>query len=1320
MRMFSNDMRVANTASPSFQSEANVSQYGWTGADQGHYNQLLQYVDECRKIWINIEEKLIYIDQIVESVGDIDGKVKYIEQMTAQVVKLAEETKIFRDQTSEMYGQVKPLLDSFFPAYDDALIKYQDVVKMHSETEQAAISAAQSEINAAKSAKDASDIAEELRKGQVYRGTWNMEKNAGYPPKPDTNSVWDVTLNEGSLEYRFDGTLWYWGDRLLYLKDSDAFSQIEAGGSVTSINGKKGAVTLTAADVGALDLATGGSVAATTNFNAPSKQVTFVNDKNYISMGGNNLYVAALNSTGRVILQGERNPLANVGGTDYTLYHTGNKPTPDEIGAVTPAGFTLTGAIKLGNSPANIQTGSGKNILRTGGGTSDTVLLGNSVAPVYIDTGSNVRVRVAGGATEYKVYHSGDKPTPEEIGAASVASVGSISARAKDRFDVRDFGAKGDGVTDDTATVQAALNKKGLVYFPKGIFLVKKTLTIPSDTTIVGAGIDETIIRADVSIPGEKDLIMNEHAMDEILTYDKNINIFDITLDAKGFSRRKVVTGEWGRAIRLGSVHDCLLQRVRAHEGPQHCVDITNHNDDYIGKGHAATLSGESYNVTVKDCIFSDYCYDDGITTHASNNIIIEDCISTISDYAKSKRTYAHNQNGFEVDDGSKYVVVRNCKAYCNNIAGKGFSTACHGQNPATYNVTFEDCWVHGANIFGAAWTDLVTDVEPHSPAWLARNISYIRCTHVKPAVINTSTLFPSRCVSATGIQNLQIKDFKLYIADLDGTRFANVSLSEFNTSRDILVDGYSVYGVNNVNGLPEVQKNNAWIAIRSGCERTIIRNVFVEAMGSMDRVVADTTSLSTTLVENITVERAPAYDANNLKYGIVCGAEGDYRNVVVPDGLMTAYSIGPSYVKKTSGNYNFKEKAVDTIYGGLKIESITRDNKQPQAGIYFDNTFYNLGGDTGKGSISYRATSEKNRTFSITAHMDDNTYRPMLAVRNFKGANDVYTPEVVPGTSGDINLGSSDFRWKNVNTNTVSTNVPSGGYMITMDYNANAGSGVLHARAGGVDDWYVGRGNATGDVGFNSYKHGTGISLRADVVETSKPLRIGSSGTVFASQHASQTDLNTLNDFRYFGMYYQDANANATPARNYPIQEAGALIVMGGAYGGQQEYTTFSTGRKFVRGKTAAGNNWDSWKEIGGVKNHMSGFRFTDQTIASGGSVNIQPSLFGSFSGIAMTNGVATVSTAGVYKLEFGFSILPNANPQNAVGGFIKNGAILYGDMIHNYCPPTTNGTQMNMSSSTVIVALNAGDTLSFQVKAVNDTTVSLYQGGFIVITEL
>lgn len=85
-----------------------------------------------------------------------------------------------------------------------------------------------------------------------------------------------------------------------------------------------------------------------------------------------------------------------------------------------------------------------------------------------------------------------------------------------------------------------------------------------------------------------------------------------------------------------------------------------------------------------------------------------------------------------------------------------------------------------------------------------------------------------------------------------------------------------------------------------------------------------------------------------------------------------------------------------------------------------------------------------------------------------------------------------------------------------------------------------------------------------------------------------SDDDLNSLGSVIHAGVYPQQANANATPEHHYPIKEAGTLNVTPSAYGCQQEYTTFGTGRKFMRGLAGAWNGkdgpWSGWQEIIGI----------------------------------------------------------------------------------------------------------------------------------------
>lgn len=72
--------------------------------------------------------------------------------------------------------------------------------------------------------------------------------------------------------------------------------------------------------------------------------------------------------------------------------------------------------------------------------------------------------------------------------------------------DARDSGVVGDGVTDDTAALQAALDDcaeagGGVVRLPAGTFLISETLDMPPMVWLRGAGMESTRIQFDTEVP---------------------------------------------------------------------------------------------------------------------------------------------------------------------------------------------------------------------------------------------------------------------------------------------------------------------------------------------------------------------------------------------------------------------------------------------------------------------------------------------------------------------------------------------------------------------------------------------------------------------------------------------------------------------------------------------------------------------------------------------------------------------------------------------------------------------------------------------------
>jgi glucan 1,3-beta-glucosidase len=63
-------------------------------------------------------------------------------------------------------------------------------------------------------------------------------------------------------------------------------------------------------------------------------------------------------------------------------------------------------------------------------------------------------------------------------------------------LNVLDYGAKGDGVTDDTAAIQAAINAGNVVFLPFGFYVVSSTLTLHNNSVLLGENLSTFIAKA--------------------------------------------------------------------------------------------------------------------------------------------------------------------------------------------------------------------------------------------------------------------------------------------------------------------------------------------------------------------------------------------------------------------------------------------------------------------------------------------------------------------------------------------------------------------------------------------------------------------------------------------------------------------------------------------------------------------------------------------------------------------------------------------------------------------------------------------------------
>jgi len=233
-------------------------------------------------------------------------------------------------------------------------------------------------------------------------------------------------------------------------------------------------------------------------------------------------------------------------------------------------------------------------------------------------------------------------------------------------FNVLDYGATGDGTTNDTAAIQAAITAAavagGAVYLPSNIYLMSTGVTIPSNVTLYGDGGTSQLKRN--TAVAAFDIITIQNGAAHIGLYNFYIN--GVTkLDNATAANRYCGIRIWAN----GGARPNDIEIVGVH------IDKTTSGEAQIEGNRGAILLEDCYDIRISRCKF----YDNrataifittvyGSTAVNTERIQIQQCYG-VGEVAPFAGGFPNGFGSFISGNSHKNVLVSGCY-----VDGFGFS----------------------------------------------------------------------------------------------------------------------------------------------------------------------------------------------------------------------------------------------------------------------------------------------------------------------------------------------------------------------------------------------------------------------------------------------------------------------------------------------------------------------------------------------------------------------------------------------------------------------------------------------------------------------
>ena len=274
-------------------------------------------------------------------------------------------------------------------------------------------------------------------------------------------------------------------------------------------------------------------------------------------------------------------------------------------------------------------------------------------------------------------------------------------------FNVMDYGAKADGVTDDVAAIQAAINAAaaaggGTIYMPAGTYKLTKmpfgyptgtwqngsNLELKSNCHLKGDGIGNTVLTAGT-----------DYANCLGAYYQRDVEISHLTLQDNGY---------WADSIKLMSCSGVYIHDVEVKDSDYSGMNILTCND-----------------VLIADCVVHD---------NAVFGIACQE--TTTGDYPTPDGTYAQD------------ITIRDCEAYNNTYGFQSQGLQDGSRN--IVNMTWARLYAHdndnadnwGKNLWARYTTNIVmSDCRAHRSATTSYNVFAEHC--LGGSIANTGYINP-------------------------------------------------------------------------------------------------------------------------------------------------------------------------------------------------------------------------------------------------------------------------------------------------------------------------------------------------------------------------------------------------------------------------------------------------------------------------------------------------------------------------------------------------------------------------------------------------